>query len=696
MKRKFNQVNDLNNENDSNLQNVESSREDQVNFDELLIQNGLRYYPKNLHSTIHYLCKKYGSSRYNEIFQLSNTIGNENNSLMYLQVVGMPGTGKYSIVKDFLKKNNSIFGFINGIYSKWLSNSKSGTLHKLSVDNIFVRPIEQIRKKMIKRGILKSKNKKLKSNLILNELDDSINEVNNLIEFINELRLIKKEYIQALINEKQNVDDSEEIKSKCIFLLVKDVTTISKNRPDLLLTLLKLHEHLRDIQLFPIEQKIQIYINFCVIFIDNNGIPEDLFCNHNPIPTIWFSAYNDLQCFNILVNLCINKNINYIDINNSFTLENNKNSIMFDSLKYSYRCEIIEFIKKNDEYLGIKLLGINNDNFENFISTKFLLSIWTEFIAEMITVLYSYLKSDFQELFFKIKHLWPVFLLPIISGEINIIKQKLIENYDNYIHELIQSLIKRFKRHYNSIIKNLYSHHIPDLFQGDLISTTNVSKRILNYGFLKNNSYIEMPYFSKLLLISAYVASKVSKKNDNKLFYNLVSSKLKSTKSKKKICQLKHIKDEKKEQESFSLIRWLAITDCIAYHITGSQGIDHSITILEQINDIIKLGFVIPIGIKNNKLIHGKNDIQNPLSIISPISDLNIGQNIGIEMIMYKQNRSFKNNNQNYNYNSKLTNIDSLINIEDPRTLYILQTPLSIIETFSMDVGIVLKEIIFD
>ncbi|KAH7647918.1 ORC5 like AAA+ ATpase [Cryptosporidium bovis] len=743
-RRSNNVINETSTPNKENARfySIESNSEEktQSEFNELLIKNGLSYYSGGLKSTIYSLCKKYGSSRFHEIFQIANMIGSNENAVPYLQVLGMSGTGKYTLITDFLNKNKSIFGCIDGTYSKWLSNSSKGnTLHKISIDNLFVRPVEQIKKSLIQSGIISGKKKKP---FILSEGEDeccydSSVDVNTLKEFVDELRRIKKKYREYLLQnntenecegnlslEKKDEENNNAKKRKFkeeldsglgevnrqkfvtrnIFLVVKDVTTLSKNRPDFLLTLIKLHEHLRETILIPKTEEKKAHVNFSVIFIDNNGIPEDFYCNHVPFPVIWFSAYNDVQCFDVIVNSRMNQSINdfNLGIPNEGLDNNKKYKLMLDSLKESYRKEAIEFVKDNngtDEFIGIRLLLIddqcNNKDIESYMSAKMLDSIWKEYVAEMVTVLHPFLKSDFMELLFKIRISWPIFLFPVITGEILMSKRSLDNNYSEYINELIMSLIKRFKRHYNKLKTNIYSHVIPELFQGELLSGQNISNRALCYSFLRDQFRVEMSYFSKLLLVSAYIASKISKKDDKKLFHTLVASKLKTSKSKKRIksTNINNSCSDECENKPFSLIRWLAIADCIALHITGTDGVDPTVLFFEQINNLVRLGFVIPVNGKWGQMVQTKGCVRGQLFDVSPISELTIGQNMGIEMTLFRQNNIFRSNSSHCN-NTKMTNVESLVNMEDPRALYMTQIPESMIETFSMDIGILLKEII--
>ncbi|KAH8741751.1 hypothetical protein FG386_001325 [Cryptosporidium ryanae] len=716
---------------------IESNSEEkaQLEFNESLIKNGISYYSDKLRSAIYSLCKKYGSSRHHEIFQIANMIGSNENSVPYLQVLGISGTGKYTLITDFLNKNKSIFGCINGTYSKWLgSGSKGNTLHKISIDNLFVRPLEQIRRGLVENGVIHSK--KRKSALVSSQGDnecrfDSCSEVGTLKDFVDELRRIKKEFREHLLNsstqncgevcpdhEKKDklsskigkrkvegelvigTDGDKQFVTRNIFLVVRDVTTLSKNRPDFLLTLIRLHEHLRETILIPKYEEKKAYVSFSVVFIDNNGIPEDFYCNHVPFPIIWFSAYNDAQCFDIIVNSRMSYKIDEISLDTlSDNLDNDKKyKLMLDSLKESYRKEAIEFVNGRNiasKYIGVKLLLIgdkcNNKDVEDYISIEMLNLIWKEYVAEMITVLHPFLKSDFMELVFKIKVSWPIFLFPIITGEILMSKKSLDNNYNEYISELVTSLIKRFKRHYSALKTNIYSHVIPELFQGELLSERNLNKS-LSYSFLKDQFGVEMPYFSKLLLVSAYIASKINKKDDKRLFHTLVSSKLKTNKSRKRTNKttIKNSYSDECESKPFSLIRWLAIADCIALHISGTDGIDPTVSVFEQINNIVRLGFVVPANGKWGQTVQTKRLLFD----VSPISGLTVGNNMGIEMTTFRQNNIYGVNKSGNNI--KIANIESQVNMEDPRALYMIQVPESIIETFSIDIGVLLKEVIPD
>lgn len=704
---------------------IESSKGDLGDLDasEQVIQTSLRYYPEEVQPVIHSLCRKYGSSRFREIFQLANTIGSDTNSLPYLQVLGMPGTGKYSLVRDMLKMSGSVFGYVNGAYTKWLCHSKGGCVNKISVENLFIRPIEQIRKKLIKKGVISAKKRRSRVGLLESELESPSTSANNIIEFVDELRLIKKEYSEYLQRQQDGLDgetnseggstnDGEDeragpARSRCIFLIVKDVTTISKNGPDLLLTLMRLHEHLRDVMVLPAKERLTVRVNYCVIFIDHFGIPEDFFCTHLPFPVVWFSSYSDIQSFDIMANLRLGSDIremrSHTEAKPTVCDRKSSQSVLVNTLLSSYVKGSIDFIPRSDEAgkgfagggcIRLNLLERTGDaDKQSLIPIEVLHSIWTEFVAEMTTMLHPYIRSDFREIVFKVNNLWPVFLLPLVSGELYFTGS--LDDGDE-VHSITQTLLKLFKRHYGVLARNVYSHYLPELFQGDLISNSKNASRVLNYGFLKNASQVNMPYFTKLLLVSAYVASKVPKKDDKTLFRSLVASKLNSKRGHKKTKRQREEKGESRRREAFSLIRWIAVADCIALHITGSQGIDLSVPIFEQIGDIVRLGLVIPVSGKWSQLVLSRGETGGPLHSISPLQDLSIGQNLGVEISMYRQGGfGFNSSATSVHANHwKLTHSESPINMEDPRTLYIIQAQSDMIEAFSAEIGVILSEVI--
>ncbi|KAJ1608037.1 ORC5 like AAA+ ATPase [Cryptosporidium canis] len=687
---------------------IESSKDDLVGVDanEQVVEDSVRYYAEEIRPTIRSLCRKYGSSRFQEIFQLAGTIGSQANPVPYLQVLGMPGTGKYSLVRDMLRLSGSVFGYINGSYTKWLCGPRGGSLHKISVDNLFTRPVEQIRRKLVKSGIFSAKRR-------------------SIIDFVEELRLIRREYLEYLHKRSGDGDDQDAVvssedstneggpeaetgsrtESRYIFLVVKDVTAISKNRPDLLLTLMRLHEHLRDVVVLPAKrERFTANVGFCVIFIDNFGIPEDFFCSHTPFPVIWFSSYGDIQTFDILANLRLNSDIREVGPGGEALRQcdrSNARSILVNTLLRSYVKGSIDYVPKSEtDPSGIRLNLTGGDaDKHSFIPMETLQSIWTEFVAELTTLLHPYIKSDFREIIFKTSNLWPVFLLPLVSGQLYLARNA---DFDEQVGSVTQTLLKLFRRHYGSLTKNVYSHYLPQLLQGDLISSCENSGKILNYGFMKSDSQVSMPYFAKLLLVSAYVASKVPKKDDKTLFNSLVASKVRSRRGRRRPRQGATGGEESKKREAFSLIRWLAVADCIALHITGDHGIELSVPIFEQISEIIRVGLVIPATGKWSQLILSRGELGGPLHNISPLQDLSVGQNIGVEMAMYRQGSHGLNSCPGFNHSAysayasslKLSNPESPINMEDPRALYMVQAPFDMIEAFSVEIGVILSEVI--
>ncbi|KAJ1605121.1 ORC5 like AAA+ ATPase [Cryptosporidium canis] len=707
---------------------IESSKDDLVGVDanEQVVEDSVRYYAEEIRPTIRSLCRKYGSSRFQEIFQLAGTIGSQVNPVPYLQVLGMPGTGKYSLVRDMLRLSGSVFGYINGSYTKWLCGQRGGSLHKISVDNLFMRPVEQIRRKLVKSGIFSARRRKSGGGQLEGELEGFSASTCSIIDFVEELRLIRREYSEYLHKNSGDSDDQDSVvnsesstneggagadaetgsrtESRHIFLVVKDVTAISKNRPDFLLTLMRLHEHLRDVEVLPAKrERFTANVGFCVIFIDNFGIPEDFFCSHTPFPVIWFSSYGDIQTFDILANLRLNSDIREVGPGGEALRQcdrSNARSILVNTLLRSYVKGSIDYVPKSGtDPSGIRLNLTGGDDKHSFIPMEALQYIWTEFVAELTTLLHPYIKSDFREIIFKTSNLWPVFLLPLVSGQLYLTRSA---DFDYQVNSVTQNLLKLFKRHYGSLTKNVYSHYLPQLLQGDLISSSENSGKILNYGFMKSDSQVSMPYFAKLLLVSAYVASKVPKKDDKTLFNSLVASKVRSRRGRRRPRQGATGGEESKKRESFSLIRWLAVADCIALHITGDHGIELSVPIFEQISEIVRVGLVIPATGRWSQLILSRGELGGPLHNISPLQDLSVGQNIGVEMAMYRQGSHGLNSCPGFSHSAysayssslKLSNPESPINMEDPRALYMLQAPFDMIEAFSVEIGVILSEVI--
>ncbi|OII76288.1 hypothetical protein cand_010460 [Cryptosporidium andersoni] len=637
------------------------------------------------------LYTKYGEPRLNEILKIANMIGYVENPVPYLQIIGMPGSGKFSIIRDFLLYSNFPFGIINGCYSKWLSNSKD-TFNKISADNIFLSPIQQLRKMLEKNGMKSLKRRRQTKTEGLSDNEDiELGTTHKLIEFINQLRLLKREYTEYIYNN----EDSTTRKS--IFLIVKDVSTIAKNRPDILVALLSLHEHLWDVLwLSKLNSRIRddVKVNVSVIFIDNIGIPDDLLCNHPQPPIIWFQSYSDIQCYKILTNAFNNSYI-LEDLFDCVYLESDRTqtkgvvyNIVTQSLKDSYSSDTLEIIMddSNESYrIYLPLIKKKSEFIVDYIPKDILYVIWTEFVAEILTALYPYIRSNFKELLFIIQIMWPVALYPLCIGEVNI-SRSVLDGDSTTLHDTIQALILRLRRHFSIMIRNIGTHYISDLFQSDLILLKN-SRKILLYGSLIDSSHTDLPYFAKILLVAAYIASLVPRSNDKKLFLSLITLKLNSSKKRKKSLYLNKKDNNKLSNDgSFSLNRWLGIADCISLHISGKEGIEQSVSILEQVNNIVRLGLVLPLNSKWSQIVRSRGEKFGTLEQICPLSMLSIGDNMAITMASMR--------NITKTPTIKLPSIETPINIDDPRSMYSLQAPKSMIETCAIDIGLLLNEII--
>ncbi|EEA06580.1 uncharacterized protein CMU_012540 [Cryptosporidium muris RN66] len=636
------------------------------------------------------LYTKYGEPRLNEILKIANMIGYVENPVPYLQIIGMPGSGKFSIIRDFLSYSNFPFGIINGCYSKWLSNSRD-TFNKISADNIFLSPIQQLRRILEKNGMKSLKRRRQTKTEGLNDNEDiELGTTHKLIEFINQLRLLKREYTEYIYNN----EDSTTRKS--IFLIVKDVSTIAKNRPDILVALLSLHEHLWDVLwLSKLNSRIRddVKVNVSVIFIDNIGIPDDLLCNHPQPPIIWFQSYSDIQCYKILTNAFNNSYI-LEDLFDCAYLESDRTqtkgvvyNIVTQSLKDSYSSDTLEIMDDSNESYRIclPLIKKKSEFIVDYIPKDILYVFWTEFIAEILTALYPYIRSNFRELLFIIQIMWPIALYPLCIGEVNI-SRSVLDGDLTTLHDTIQALILRLRRHFSIMIRNIGTHYISDLFQSDLISLKN-SRKILLYGSLIDSSHTDLPYFAKILLVAAYIASLVPRSNDKKLFLSLITLKLNSSKKRKKSLYLNKKDNQLSNDGSFSLNRWLGIADCISLHISGKEGIEQSVSILEQVNNIVRLGLVLPLNSKWSQMVRSRGEKFGTLEQICPLSMLSIGDNMAITMASMR-------NITKTSTTIKLPSIEAPINIDNPRSMYSLQAPKTMIETCAIDIGLLLNEII--
>eukprot|EP00914_Ancora_sagittata_P008880 GHVO01017160.1.p1 GENE.GHVO01017160.1~~GHVO01017160.1.p1 ORF type:complete len:584 (+),score=87.25 GHVO01017160.1:459-2210(+) len=224
--------------------------------------------------------------------------------------------------------------------------------------------------------------------------------------------------------------------------------------------------------------------------------------------------------------------------------------------------------------------------------------LWDDFIDEVLSNLYDYLKSDFYlQRFYIVNHLWPLYLRPLQSGQTTIYEETL-----GYLRQDIRP-------HCKSIINNWGSNHMPDFYH---IQSTR------NSGVQTRASHLHISMVSKILLLASFICSYTKPSND-KLFlrtYGAIEGEdpLPASRKRMKFSHAKASRDRDDENGSpFTLHRLLIIYDCVHICKNGTTA-KFSMNILSQLCHLLRLGFL-----RNYK--HQQNAL-TPLSAMNNNSDI--------------------------------------------------------------------------
>ncbi|KAI4840382.1 origin recognition complex subunit 5 [Plasmodium brasilianum] len=544
--------------------------------------------------------KTCGFEREVQLHRLINLLGDLRDPISVIQVLGLPGMGKTKVVKNFIKLMNVPFAYVNCLMAVYQSgrSAKNVIFHTILKD--------------LSINLLKEFNEYKKVNNIMNCSYDptklvptSVSNTDNFFNILHKLLSFRPDDEQGLekiaskkkkkgaavgeasgeennggrINSPVNGNNAEEKenKKKCrnnknhyykdklydrsVVFILDNIRYLVRTHPDLFYALTRIHEYIKG-PYADVTKANKITRGLCVILINRSPLPDEIFDGLPQPPTVWFDSYTADMCKNILYRLY--------------------ETMCFESLlTYNDKDLKIFYVKDNKKEFLIKKKNVilNND---------VIYDIWCRYIDYIVNVSYKDYKSDFHELLFICSHMWPLFIRPIIEGSL----EPIVEN--------MNALQRNIDTHIRVATYNHASH-----FTFELIDSV-----FLNESNLKNK--IDLSFYSKILLVGAYLASRNLPITDKRFFNATVKGGAFSLPKKRKTRN----KNEsiltligQAIPKNFTFIRWLCLTDCLLVCFFDEQLILNSL-ICHQINTLIQLGF-ITFSSSNNLSCLVRNSLMN-------------------------------------------------------------------------------------
>ncbi|SBS81336.1 origin recognition complex subunit 5, putative (ORC5) [Plasmodium ovale curtisi] len=604
--------------------------------------------------------KTCGFEREVQLHRLVNLLGDLRDPISVIQILGLPGMGKTKVVKNFIKQMNVPYAYVNCLMAVYQSGR--------SAKNIIYHTIL----KDLSINLLKEFNDYRNSNNIVNYTYDPTklvpNQVSNTDCFFSTLHKLlsfrpnveevkynskKKERNNSnnknkeeknsisckKINTKRNNElrkcnnknyEKDKLYDRSVVFILDNIRYLVRTHPDLFYALTRIHEYIKG-PYNDLTKVNKITRGLCVILINRSPLPDEIFDGLPQPPTVWFDSYSSNMCKNILYR--------------------QYNSICFESL-----------LTCNDKDLKIYSMKNNNKEFllkrnNVILENDVIYDLWCRYIDYIVNVSYKDYKSDFHELLFICSHMWPLFIKPILDGTL----EPIVEN--------INALQRNIDTHIRIATYNHSSH-----FTSELIDSV-----FLNENNLKNK--IDLSFYSKILLVGAYLASRNLPLTDKRFFNATVKGGAFSLPRKRKARN----KNEsiltligQAIPKNFTFIRWLCLTDCLLVCFFDEQLILNSL-ICQQINTLVQLGF-ITFSSSTNLSCLVRNSLMNGVQWSGYC---------GSALLNSTTNFSSLNNNIFCETNHSMT-FDAL----DPYTKLVIQVPEETIRNISREMKIPLDELI--
>ncbi|SOV10433.1 origin recognition complex subunit 5 [Plasmodium gaboni] len=612
-----------------------------------------------------------GFERQVQLHRLINLLGDLRDPISVIQILGLPGMGKTKVVKNFIKLTKVPYAYVNCLMAVYQSGR--------SAKNVIYHTIL----KDLSMNLLHEFNEYKRINNITNYSYDPtklvpnhVSNTDNFFSILHKLLSFKPEDIEnntttantrsgsnskkketkgqnditnknTKVEYNNNNDDNnnncnsvrfnsnknyykDKLYDRSVVFILDNIRYLVRTHPDLFYALTRIHEYIKG-PYNDVTKANKTTRGLCIILINRSPLPDEIFDGLPQPPTVWFDSYTSEMCKNILYRLY--------------------NSMCFESLlTYNDKDLKIYFVKDNKNEFLIKR---NDVILENDV----IYDIWCRYVDYIINVSYKDYKSDFHELLFICSHMWPLFIKPILDG----VLEPIVEN--------MNALQRNIDTHIRVATYNHSSH-----FTFELIDSV-----FLNENNLKNK--IDLSFYSKILLVGAYLASRNLPLTDKRFFNATVKGGAftlpKKRKGKNKNESILTL-ISKSIPKNFTFIRWLCLTDCLLVCFFDEQLVLNSL-ICQQINTLIQLGF-ISFSSPNNLSCLVRNSLMNGVQWSGYC---------GSALLNTTTNFSSLTNNIFCETNNSMT-YESL----DPYTKLVIQVPEETIRNISKEMKIPLDELI--
>ncbi|CAI7718452.1 origin recognition complex subunit 5, putative [Plasmodium vivax] len=603
--------------------------------------------------------KMFGFEREVQLHRLVNLLGDLRDPISVIQVLGLPGMGKTKVVKSFVKLKNVPFAYVNCLMALYQSGkSAKNVIYHTILKDLSINLLHEFEEYKKSNGFTNYSHDptKLVPNHVSNT-DVFFNVLHKLLSFRpedgtgGEASPGKKrrhggkqpkqgnggggdgnapEASPKGVTPPNQHLHKDQLYDRSVVFILDNVRYLVRTHPDLFYALTRIHEYIRG-PYNDLTKANKTTRGLCVILINRSPLPDEIFDGLPQPPTVWFDSYTADMCKNILYRLY--------------------NTMCFESLlTYNDKEVQIYCEKENKTEFLIKRNGVILDN-------EVICDIWCRYVDYIINVSYKDYKSDFHELLFICGHMWPLFIKPILDGTL----EPIVEN--------MNALQRNIDTHIRVATYNHASH-----FTFELIDSV-----FLNENNLKNK--IDLSFYSRVLLVGAYLASRNVPLTDKRFFNATVKGgaftlpkKRKGRSKNESILTL----ISQAIPKNFTFIRWICLTDCLLVCFFNEKLTLNSL-ICHQINTLIQLGF-ISFCSANNMSCLVRNSLMNGVQWSGYC---------GSALLNSTNNFSSLGNNI-FSEGANSASYESL----DPYTKLVIQVPEETIRGIARDLKIPLDELI--
>ncbi|KAF8822234.1 hypothetical protein IE077_004173 [Cardiosporidium cionae] len=613
------------------------------------------------------------------VVALFNSFSQLRHPVPILQLVGPPGMGKTSLIKDFLSFTGSAWAYADcAVTTFGQSSIDNEVLYKILLNGLYaeirreweedLEVAKDAPKWNLKSENLMSKNRKNKRQIKF-----------KVFEKMGCIQIVEASCPSAL--------------NRAVVIVIDNARDLMENHMQLLCALLRHKEYFSNVD-FDLSKPCK------------RGIPVEVFPGDLSAFCIEFDAYNQESCRKIFSGLFSELAMDGLNT----VLPAGTALTLSDHGEYTLRIAL--------QNAAVSPTSSTPSTIKEVLFTETeLASYWNKYVNEFVNICYAESKGNFNEMLFLCRQMWTVFMQPFLQGEVsgNHSKHPLLRFYRlplvgcislvsyrklntslETVLELrqvpcdslgtMESNLKKLQysigRHFKIALSNYGSHFISDLRDTTFLKTMPLHSQrksagntlILSYNtqrisgkYLENAPLtgldrVELPFIGRILVVAAALASFNNPNSDSSIMEQSMVSipakrRRKIPNGHRKILTPK----------PFTFIRWLALSDCLAYLVTN-YGLEINSLLYEQITSLVRLRLITPWNTAEKFMGTSRSLTMQPIA--AKFSELQYMNEFG---------EPFNSSSAASNIQKRIASSDQLFHLIDPFIKLFCQLPLEMV-----------------